>query len=384
MDSILNMEFCQRLVQVASLATDHNVLITDDKGIVLASSDQIRISTLHEASLEVINSRKMAYHGKTEAGHLLGTRPGMTAPILLNDVPVGTIGITGSPEEISRYAVLIQQLSQIFLDFQNRQQMAYQLDCRRQNLLREILSFHPLTQDEKKLNQNAYELGINLNLPRAAVVFHIQKSKGPPTNEEILEHLTKHFSKGQDLVYMQNEKEYVILTFLEEGVNGQTETVLYELCQNTLSQLEEEGISAKCGIGTSASSVETLHLSYQDAKFALYVLEQCRRPEDTCLAIGQAVFEKLAAGLPEGICREMISNYFQALWSSKRQREAFHLVACWCQSQFHFGLTAQMLHIHKSTLSYRFQRFHTLYGINLYDFDRAAALYLLLLRERLR
>ena len=65
------------------------------------------------------------------------------------------IGITGLPEEISRYAMLMQQFSQIFLDFQTRQQAASRMDYRRQSLLREILSFHPLTQDAAVLQKKA-------------------------------------------------------------------------------------------------------------------------------------------------------------------------------------------------------------------------------------
>ena len=117
---VLNMEFCDKLVRSASLTIGHNVLLTDDCGVILASADNTRLGSLHEASLSVLKSGKMKYHGHSEAQRLSGTFPGVTIPILMGTQVVGTIGITGAPEEISRYALLIQQLAQLFLSFQQQ------------------------------------------------------------------------------------------------------------------------------------------------------------------------------------------------------------------------------------------------------------------------
>lgn len=50
---VLNEEFCQKLVQTASLAVGRDVLVTDEQGIILANSDRTRIGEVHEASLEL-------------------------------------------------------------------------------------------------------------------------------------------------------------------------------------------------------------------------------------------------------------------------------------------------------------------------------------------
>ena len=63
--------------------------------------------------------------------------------------------------------------------------------------------------------------------------------------------------------------------------------------------------------------------------------------------------------------------------------EVFLLIDHWCRSRFNFTQTAKEIHVHKSTLVYRFQRLQELYNLNLYDFDRICALYLLLIKKRL-
>ena len=378
METLLNAEFCQKLVQAASLVINHNVLITDEQGVVVASDDTTRIGTFHEASLRVFRSKQMEYHGAAEASRLAGTLPGMTIPILVQEEPVGTIGITGLPEEISRYAKLMQQFSQIFLDFQTRQQAASRMDYRRQSLLREILSFHPLTQDAAVLQKNAYELGINLNLPRGAAVLHVAAREGQA--KAVLSALAETFHRAQDLLYVQNETEYVVLAALEgkEAAQG-----LLERCQEAAERLGRQRFDIKVGVGSPADGVESLQHSYQDAKFALLVLERCRPPEERCLTIEQAALEKLAASLPERLREEAAEKWFKGIWHSRRRQETEQLLECWCRSRFHFARTAELLHIHKSTLTYRFQRIQALYGLDLYDVDQTMALYLLFLGKKL-
>ena len=135
----LNRGLCEKLVQSAALAIGHNVLITDERGCILSSSDKGREGSLHEASLEVIRTGQRAYHNNDSASKLAGTMPGMTIPLFMDTEVVGTIGITGSPQEISRYALLIQQMAQIFLTFQSQQQTSAQRASRRQELLRQII-----------------------------------------------------------------------------------------------------------------------------------------------------------------------------------------------------------------------------------------------------
>lgn len=90
---VLNEEFCQKLVHTASLAVGRDVLVTDEQGIILANSDRTRIGEVHEASLEVMRKQEKIYHGNYEAGRLNATLPGVTMPLLVDGVTVGSIGI---------------------------------------------------------------------------------------------------------------------------------------------------------------------------------------------------------------------------------------------------------------------------------------------------
>lgn len=380
---VLNMEFCDKLVRSASLTIGHNVLLTDDCGVILASADNTRLGSLHEASISVLKSGKMKYHGHSEAQRLSGTFPGVTIPILMGTQVVGTIGITGAPEEISRYALLIQQLAQLFLSFQQQRQSTSEQERQRQRLLGEIISYNRLTSDPETVSSSAYALGINLNLPRAVVVLRFDPAKRTLTDELILARLERAFPSPQDLVCPHGEGFFILIPAL----SAQSDLSMEDALEKRLLELETafstDHQPVKIGIGEPAKSVEELHTSYENAQFALRVLEHRSLRPSHCLAHREALLERLAVSLPESVCQAARRSRFQPIWDAKKRAEIDQLIEAWVLLRFNFTLTAQALHIHKSTLVYRFQMFHTLYGLDLYDPDSVLALYLLLLRERL-
>src|SRR6201999_234913 len=79
-----------------------NVLITDENAQVIGSGDVCRVGTIHEASVEVVKSGVAASHNAEEAAALVGVRPGITMPIVLDGAVIGTVGITGSPAQVVR------------------------------------------------------------------------------------------------------------------------------------------------------------------------------------------------------------------------------------------------------------------------------------------
>ena len=84
--------------QIANEITDvigHNVLITDESGIVVGSGDESRVGQFHEASVEVVRTRRTIAHTSEDVRDLVGTLPGVTIPLVIDDTVVGTIGLSG-------------------------------------------------------------------------------------------------------------------------------------------------------------------------------------------------------------------------------------------------------------------------------------------------
>ena len=388
---VLDKELCDKLVQSASLTIGCNVLITDETSHVLSSNDPSREGTLHEASIEVIRTKQKAYHNSAAAMRLAGTMPGMTIPLFMGNDVIGTIGITGSPQEISRYAALIQQFAQIFMSFQSQQQTSAQLDYRKQTLIREIVTFEKRIRNPEDVHALAYEVGVDLNIPRVAILVKngqdiettITEEEKSLASEHVKDIIIKYFSDAQDFICPQNDSEYAVLACLPDGIQDSSMEQVINTCQEMEQELLQAGHGVLIGIGSMATSLEGLRLSYENAAFVLRIL-QAKIRDATCLSIADLMLEKLAANLPEDVCEEAANTLFRTILQAPNYDEIITIIECWCRLRFQFTKTAEALHIHKSTLVYRFRRIQELYGLDLYDFDRVVALYLLDIRRKLK
>ena len=384
--NLLSKELCDKLVQSSSLTIGCNVLITDERGYVISSDDQSREGNLHEASLEVIASGQKAYHDQAAAQRLMGTRPGMTIPLVLEGQVVGTIGVTGSPQEVSKYARLLQQMAESFLSFQSSQQTTAQRDSQKQTLLREIITFDRRIRQASEVYSMAYEMGIDLNLRRAVILLR-KEGEADGTlrpwprlcTKQIRQILRQYFGDAQNVICTQSDMECVILAQVGEEGEG----VLRQLCQDMEAETLRLGGRSYIGIGSAADSLEGLRRSYEEACFAVRVLQTGVR-QDNCLSIRNLALEKLAASVPEDACQEAERDGYGRLVRSPKFEEIMQLIDHWCRLRFHFTHTAEAMHIHKSTLVYRFQRIQEVYGLDLYDYDQVMTLFLLNIRRRLK
>ena len=184
---------------------------------------------------------------------------------------------------------------------------------------------------------------------------------------------------------MRGDRICVVLAVLEEKTadwEGQED--LMEKCAALEEQLRVVYERVSIGIGTLANSVESLRVSYENALFALQVLKNRGKTEGAYLATRDVLLEKLASALPESACEEAIALGFRGVWESRQREDILELVEYWCGLRFNFSQTARALHVHKSTLIYRFQRIRDLYGVDLYDQNQAMALYLLCLQYKMK
>lgn len=387
MFEILSEEFCQRLSQSAAAIIGHHVLVTDEHGVVLGSFDPSRVGSLHEASLDVIRTGRQIYHSTGEADQLNGTKPGTTIPLFIGNRVVGTIGITGAPEEISKYAMLIQQMAQTFLDFQERQRSSQYSDYEKLTLLHAITG--EISEDEAdSVYNSAYKLGYDLNLPRVVLRVEMEPLNGQeqtgesPLSRKIIDYMSKElFVHPQDFLCIQNSSEVVAMPLYFEASGGMD--VLRPKVQEILDAFGGECRTLRLGVGAPKDGALGLHASYEDASLALRVLN-VRNLRHGYLTACDIFLEKLALDLDETVCGHVSSTLLRHIEESEEGERLLHLIYHWCQSHFNFSKTADALHIHKSTLVYRFRRAEELYGLDLHDFDKTMALYLVYLRRLMK
>jgi carbohydrate diacid regulator len=395
---MLNKRNCQSIAETASNIIGHSILLTGNDGIVLGSSERDRVDTLHEASLDVIRSGCQAFHDEQQAKVYQGTRPGTTIPIIINDEVVGSIGITGQPEEISKYGILIKKLAEVFLKDQLEMESARMLDQSRQNLLRELITYDQNTMEEKVVLNHGRVLGYDLFLPRVAVLIEALHTDEPHDNKQYnydfssgsfnngLFHMGDYslvkqvFNHKQDLCVSLGDHKYIVFAYLEAKYHHREESewinILNARCNNLLSQFENTGLSAWVGIGSRAGSLQELRDSYNDANQAIYIAK--RRMKSGVQYINDVYLEKLILSIPDQMVKRIFEETIEPLTRLKDGDDFINMVISWCENRFNFTQTAKSLNIHKNTLTYRFSKFRDTMGFDLYDFNSTIAMYIVI------
>ena len=159
--------------QIANEITDvigHNVLITDESGIVLGSGDESSVGQFHEASVEVVRCRRTMAHSSEDVRDLVGTLPGVTIPLVIDDEVVGTIGLSGSPEEVVQFGLVVKRQTEILMQEAARIGTRMTHERATAELLREICEWHHSGVAKTHLLRRGRALGHDLNLARRIVL----------------------------------------------------------------------------------------------------------------------------------------------------------------------------------------------------------------------
>jgi len=166
-------KLAQEIAKTTSEVIGHDVLITDQHGIVLGSSDPLRIGTLHQASLSTIFRRKEQTHNQLVSSTMKGVKAGITIPIELSGEFVGTVGITGEPNKVAKYGMLAKKYAEILLREEIINKSSLLREKALQSLVQEIANFDSIHSDEMILLTRARELGYDLKTRRIAAVIDL-------------------------------------------------------------------------------------------------------------------------------------------------------------------------------------------------------------------
>lgn len=286
--TILTAALAQEIAADTSRIIGMNVLITDRDGTVIGNGDQTRKGTLHEASIEVLRTRNPVSHTAQQARELRGVKPGMTLPILLDGDVVGTVGITGSPADVRPFALLVQRQTEILLNEAELLQARFRRQQALEDLVRDIsfsAFYDPDLVQPDQLVARAAELGVDLALPRAAIIVELALSdstdsprapaRPPPAPTALAlapsprRTVREAFPAAQDIHAEMAAGRFAVLHHVRKD---DAENDLRQRCENLAASIRERHrLATRIAIGQPGTGLAALAESYQDAATALRV-----------------------------------------------------------------------------------------------------------------
>lgn len=365
--TVLTLELAGEIADETTRILGHNVLITDANAQVIGSGDPSRIGTVHEASVAVLQTGVAASHDAKQAAGLIGVRPGITMPIVLDGAVVGTVGITGPPAQVVKLGRLVQRQTEILLRESQFQRTRLLRANRLNQLVRDIVEFDPRLVDEQIIRAGGVDLGYDLTQPRVAIVFEVQP--GPTRYPSSVRAIGEIFGARMDLVAELATGRYVVLHHLSTADSPP------DRARRAAELLaERHGITVRVGIGEAGADVAALADSYADAVAALRL-----GGAGTAIAIHE-INDLRVAQVLDSVSNQARERFTRSQLAPLACENDFAVLratlVAWCESGCNLVATGNRLDVHRNTVIYRLDKISRLTGRDVREPRTAIACYL--------
>ncbi|RKQ15781.1 CdaR family transcriptional regulator [Ureibacillus endophyticus] len=336
-----------KIVEELKKLIDQDVVIIDHNGFIIASTEVARINQFHEGSLLAMKNKEVTIMTYELSKTLKGVREGMVMPLIIEDTPIGVIGVTGEPSEIEKYGKLVQRITELFVeDFLARQEK--ERDARMFEFL--LLDLLNSRVEKDILAQRIEVMGIDPEVYNRIVIVKVDRRFEYHEIDFLLSVQTIH-----PKLRMAQWSFDKLIMLIPKVSREQLKNGLLTLIKNIETRYKTE---LHIGVG-NCEDFYNLHESYKKSLIAL----------STAISEGvELIFEEdltielLLSDIDEYKIQTFIERTIKPII---KDEELLLNLEKWLNSNSSLQEIANDLHIHKNTLIYRLKKIENLLNVDL-------------------
>lgn len=351
---MISRELAARLVEEVRKYTDCNIIIVNQNGIIIASSDPSRIGKYHQSAHDLIQGTQESV--EVERDNLMpGVKAGISMIIRMNGVREGAVGVSGDPKEIRTAALTIKASLEVMLDYLSNENTMSRNISTQDRFLNCLIGRNPVRAEE--LRDLAGRLGYAENLMRIPVLLVLPASvhaKADPAGMLSILRSTNE-SSVQDMLFVMEEGHLLIFKTIRmsESLMIDYKPLLSEYLRPLLSQ--QDGI--RVYIGSFQDHLEDYRYGYQHCRW----LEEHKADSFT------GIYDHTGEYLQEFIPDEELVHLFQGIRQAippGRELKTGKMLAALNRSNYSFPEASDALYIHKNTLVYHYNKMKEAWGVD--------------------
>lgn len=350
---MINEKTAQQIVDAVKDVCGFNINFTNDKGIIIASTDPARIGTFHEAGKHVIETGAPLEVYEDESFH--GTRKGVNIPVAYNGRIIAAVGISGDPDKTRIYVRLAEQITRLIIREQELNAAA-RTSNEKKNYLINVLRNGNI-ENPSHVSCLLNEFSLDSIEPKRVIIFqaHTGKMHGISVIEAKIQHLFDQIPNA--LFCYQYPEEFIAV------LNASSFDAYQHLIRDFI---EKENHTISAGIGQVRNTYQ-LSASFHTAETALNSL----RSDESYALFDDLSLEIILGSIPEKYKKEFLLKTLHKL-----SLDDIALLHTYFEEGRSLTSTCEKLYMHKNTLQYNLDRIHRTCGLNPRDFKDAVILYL--------
>lgn len=348
------------LVREINQLINEDVIITDENGVIVASTELARVNEFHEGAYLAMKKREKMIMTKELSEQLKGVRKGIVLPVIIEDKPIGVLGITGDPIKVEPYARIVQKMSELFIkgtiDQMTQEKMARNLELFVFDWIHGNVSRDVLIERGEFFNLDVVKYSQVISL-------HIPFTTNDLSYKEIISLRTQWDQKGEAIFVRWGQGKLLIID--KEYERNALSKKINVFLENAIERLDNE---VYVGVG-QPSGYEALSSSFEQAERACLIAKREKR----IVFEEELRFEMVQYELNDQTKEKFVERTIASLLDDET---ILLTLNSWLENDMSIQKTAEDLHIHKNTLYYRLEKIENLTDLNVSRMEHVVLLYL--------
>ncbi|WP_099353822.1 CdaR family transcriptional regulator [Fredinandcohnia onubensis] len=348
----------KKIIKEVRRLIDEDIIIVDVSGTIIASTDPSRIGSFHEGALHSSRDQKKMIITNDMENHLKGVKAGINLPVFYQHKVVGVIGITGNPEKVSAYGELLKKMTELLIQ---ESYYAEQMELESRALETFVFDWLQTKEESEEFLKRAEHLSIDTEIKRQVVIGSIKSNTEIPLRNICNRLQQSSFLNEKEILVRWGNERFLLL------LNERTKEQIHKILRSIKRKLEAIfSVQVSFGVGSEDFFIKK---SFDEANRALQVAKRTNSIQfDDDLKLEMLVHETSGKVQTEFVTRTI----FKLLNDPDLLKTLLEFIK---QNQS-VKETADSLHIHVNTLSYRFNKIEEVTGLHPRNFADLVALYL--------
>lgn len=364
---MLKPEDCQKIVSRVVNILDRNINIINLKGVVIASSNPKRIGTFHEGG-------KLAAESGTEViiteqnKHLYrGGKEGINLPIQYKNKTIGIVGITGNPDEIKSYGLLVKELVELIVQENESRHTRELHDQALRSFILELI-MGTGTKDEELYISRAKLLGVRDLRKKILIVGSINdlakelealdEIKVQEIKQKLLEFIRTYYQKEEVITFYLYDASFIML--LPDLENKKEH--IWELRKQILKEFK---IAVNFVISEKCVAYKDYSNNYTKVDRAVVINKNRKIKEDIILTEDYGI-QLLIHSISDDDKKQYLDTYkrFFDKNENKLKEELIETVKVYFENNMNIGNASEVLFVHRNTIGYRMNKLKEEFAID--------------------
>lgn len=366
----LSRQSAQAIVEEVGAVVGQNINMMNPDGYIIASTDKERIGSLHEGARKLIQNNLSELYVEQKYA-TINSRPGINLPIRQGGMLVGVIGITGPYEEVSGYGQVVKKMVEILIRESTQQDERRMRQRVLNRFLEEWIIGDGLMQP-KALEERGFTLGIDIAVSRRVMVASakgMDEYSSTAEGQKILEQIEQEMAAqaGPASFILRNTGCQVLA--VRYGADLQIEQIAKRIQSAVLKKF---GVSMIIGIDGKA---EDIHTAYIQAKRAWRSAEITKKD---ILTYDRVTLELFTGDVSNKTKLEYVRKVFKRC-SYEELCQWIGILEVYFEMEGSLKFAADVLHIHKNTLTYKLKKLEEITGYDVRLVSQATVFYIAML-----